>query len=252
MRTDNEKGIDYEGRHFTMYQATQRQRQLERAIRKQKRRILVDESIGDKKKLQQDQIKYQVLDQEYKRFSKAAGLRLQHERMEMTGFGPKQAMAAENTYLQSQSKINSVEIAEKPDIIEPSKEKGGTYVHYITRLDIDKYKCVSDKITTDEVIITDERIQHIRERHPNDFERYERYMREIIQSPDYILEANKPNTAFLLKQIVEADERFQLILRLAVQGDPAEYKNSVITFLKVEEKRYKRYLRTKNILYKPE
>lgn len=170
----------------------------------------------------------------------------------MAGFDPKQARAAEKTYSQSQSKINAVEIAEKPDIIEPSKEKGGADVHYITRLDIDKYKCVSDKITTDEVIITDERIQHIRERHPNDFERYERYMREIIQSPDYILEANKPNTAFLLKQIAEEDERFQLILRLAVQGDPAEYKNSVITFLKVEEKRYKRYLRTKNILYKPE
>lgn len=95
MRSDNEKGIDYEGRHFTMYQATQRQRQLEREIRKQKRRILVDESTGDKEKLQQDQIKYQVLNQEYKRFSKAAGLRLQHERMEMAGFGPKQVRAAE-------------------------------------------------------------------------------------------------------------------------------------------------------------
>ena len=49
-----------------------------------------NESTGDKEKLQQDQIKYQVLNQEYKRFSKAAGLRLQHERMEMAGFGPKQ------------------------------------------------------------------------------------------------------------------------------------------------------------------
>ena len=96
-RQDNEKGIDYDGRHYTMYQATQHQRQLERAIRKQKRRILVDESTGDKEKLQRDQIKYQVLDQEYKRFSKAAGLRIQHERMEMSGFGPKQAMDAEKT-----------------------------------------------------------------------------------------------------------------------------------------------------------
>lgn len=94
-RKDNEKGVDYEGRHFTMYQATQHQRKLERAIRKQKRRILVDESTGYKEKLQQDQIKYQVLNQEYKRFSKAAGLRLQHERMEMAGFGPKQARAAD-------------------------------------------------------------------------------------------------------------------------------------------------------------
>ena len=47
-----------------------------------------------KERLRQSQIKYQVLNQEYKRFSKAAGMRLQHERTEMVGFGPKQATAA--------------------------------------------------------------------------------------------------------------------------------------------------------------
>lgn len=98
-RQDNEKGIDYDGRHYTMYEATQRQRKLERAIRRQKRRILVaEQNPDDKERLQQAQIKYQVLNQEYKRFSKAAGLRLQHERMEMSGFGPKQATAAENSF----------------------------------------------------------------------------------------------------------------------------------------------------------
>ena len=94
-RKDNEKGIDYNGRHYTTYEATQHQRKLERTIRKQKRRILVDESTGDKEKLRQDQIKYQVLNQEYRSFSKAAGLRLQHERTEMSDFGAKQAVAAE-------------------------------------------------------------------------------------------------------------------------------------------------------------
>lgn len=93
MRRGNENGVNYEGIHYTMYEATQRQRNLERKIRKQKRRILVDESTGDKERLQQDQIKYQVLNQEYKRFSEAAGLRTQHDRMEMHGFGPKQETA---------------------------------------------------------------------------------------------------------------------------------------------------------------
>ena len=103
-RSDNEKGVDYEGRHYTMYEATQRQRQLERSIRKQKRRILVaEQNPGDKERLQQTQIKYQVLDQEYKRFSKAAGLRLQHERMEMAGFGPKQAKAADGEWKKAET-----------------------------------------------------------------------------------------------------------------------------------------------------
>ena len=125
-------------------------------------------------------------------------------------------------------------------------------VHIIGKIDIEKYKCVTEDIKTDEVIITDKQIEHIKERHPNDYERYFNYAKEIIEKPDYILEANKPNTAFILKHIVDNGKNYQLILRLKASSDPKVYKNSIITFLKVENKRYKRYLRTKNILYKSE
>lgn len=93
-RQDNEKGITYQGRHYTVYEATQRQRQLERAIRKQKRRILVDEATGDKEQLSIDQTKLVRLNDEYARFSKAAGLRSQRERANIPGFGVKEAGAA--------------------------------------------------------------------------------------------------------------------------------------------------------------
>lgn len=96
-REDNEKGIIYNGKHYTMYEATQRQRLLERKIRKVKRRILVDEKLGDTERLSIDRTKYVVTNDEYRRFSKAAGLRVRHERMEMTGFGPKQHGAAEES-----------------------------------------------------------------------------------------------------------------------------------------------------------
>nr|DAH76945.1 MAG TPA: minor capsid protein [Caudoviricetes sp.] len=93
-KADNATGIDYQGRHYTMYEATQMQRKLERHMRTQKRRILVDEATGDKEKLQTDQIRYVRLNGEYARFSRAAGLRTQQERAEVGGFGPKQARAA--------------------------------------------------------------------------------------------------------------------------------------------------------------
>jgi hypothetical protein len=125
-------------------------------------------------------------------------------------------------------------------------------VYYIGKLDREIYKCVTKDITTDDVIITDTQVKHIKERHPNDYERYFKYANEIIKNPDYILEANKSDTAFLLKHIEDNNKNYQLILRLKTSKDPAEYKNSVITFLKVEEKRYRRYLRTKKILYKSE
>lgn len=97
MRRENEKGIDYEGKHYTMYEATQRQRKLERAIRDRKRRILIDEAAGDKERLAQDQTKLVRLNDEYKRFTKAAGLRSQRERANIAGFGPKETAAAKRS-----------------------------------------------------------------------------------------------------------------------------------------------------------
>lgn len=94
-REDNEKGITYQGRHYTGYEATQMQRSIETSMRKQKRKILIDEATGDKRKLQTDQIRLVRLSEEYKRFSEAAGLRTEPERARVTGFGRGQAMSAE-------------------------------------------------------------------------------------------------------------------------------------------------------------
>lgn len=93
-RTDNEKGVTVEGRHYTGYEAAQMQRRLERAIRTQKRRVMVDEAAGDTEKLAQDRTRLNVLHQRYREFSKAAGLRTQYERTEVAGFGEKTKRAA--------------------------------------------------------------------------------------------------------------------------------------------------------------
>ena len=87
-RQQNESGVTVDGRNYTGYEATQRQRQLERAIRGQKRKILIDKTVGDEEKLQADQIKLVRLRDEYARFSKAAGLPTQHARAEAAGFTP--------------------------------------------------------------------------------------------------------------------------------------------------------------------
>ena len=109
-----------------------------------------------------------------------------------------------------------------------------------------------DEFVTDQVIITDERIQHIKDRHPNDYERFCLYIPEIIADPDYIIEANKPNTAILMKEIVENNEKFKLVLRIKVKNDPAEYKNSIMTFWHIGDKTWCKSLKNKNILYRRE
>ena len=95
MRRRNEKGVVVDGRHYTLYEATQRQRKFERSIRNTKRKILIDESAGDAEKLRWDQIRLVRLREEYHRFSKAAGLPEQYERMEKAGFAWKHGKAAE-------------------------------------------------------------------------------------------------------------------------------------------------------------
>jgi len=64
------------------------------------------------------------------------------------------------------------------------------------------------------------------------------------------MESKKPNTAFVLKRIVQEGKNFQLILRLKTSNDCSDYQNSVITFLKVDDKKAAKYLRNKKILYK--
>lgn len=137
-------------------------------------------------------------------------------------------------------------------MIEVPSTKEAADVHFIGKINQDIYRCVTENIRTDEVIITDNQIQHIKERHPNDYERFSEYLSKIVEAPDYIIESPKPNTALVLKEIIQEGDRFKTVVRLVVAGDNPEYKNSIITFMKIDMKEWNRLLRNKKILYKRE
>lgn len=231
---DDGLGCDFEGKHYTAYEATQKQRSIERDIRKQKRLKAAYEAAGQTEEAAAG-AKLRRLNQKYRAFSKAAGLPEQRERTRAYTPAPNKQFPNPPTH---------GVIKEKPG--------EGAAVQTIGKIDMEKYRCVSDKIRTDEVVITDERIAHIKDHHPNDFERYYKYMEDIVKKPQYILEDKVPATAVILKEYVEAGERFRLILRLAMPSDPASYKNSVITFMEISERKFRKYLRNKKILYNSE
>lgn len=54
-------------------------------------------------------------------------------------------------------------------------------------IDMIKYKCITEDIKTDEVIITEKQIQHIKARYPNDYERFSKYFKEIVENPTILL-----------------------------------------------------------------
>ena len=68
----------------------------------------------------------------------------------------------------------------------------------------------------------------------------------------FLVEDRHPATALVLKQIEENGERFRLALRLVTGSDNPDYKNSVITFLKIREKEWNRLIKNKKMLYKAE
>jgi hypothetical protein len=184
------------------------------------------------------------LNKRYEKISENAGLIQKRERMSVEGFSA--VKAANQLKNVTKSDIISQNAVEKPET--------GDGVRTICRLDRNIYSCITKDIVTDEVVLINERILHIQDHHPDDFEKYGRYIKEMIEQPDYIIEANreKDKSGLVLKEFVDNDERFRLILRLATSADKEGYKNSIITFQYVKKKEYDRLIRNKNILYKKE
>lgn len=97
MVADNEKGVTYNGKHYTLYGAGQEQAAIENAIRQMRRQVLCDEESGSDD-LQKHQIRLRVLQSEYSRFCRATGRRTRTERLYTAGFGRSQASRAVWTY----------------------------------------------------------------------------------------------------------------------------------------------------------
>lgn len=124
-------------------------------------------------------------------------------------------------------------------------------LHSLGKIDLKTYENVSKDIVTDELIITDERLSHIKERHPEDYEKYLAYIEECATDPDYLIEANKPNSALALKEIADENNRkFRVVVRVTTSKDDPIYKNSIISYQSIKEKEWDRLLRNKSILYK--
>lgn len=73
----------FEGKTYTAYEATQKQRQLETAMRAKKREMIGYEAAGMDQEYKYAKAKYRALSSEYKRFSKAADLPEQRQRLKL-------------------------------------------------------------------------------------------------------------------------------------------------------------------------
>lgn len=86
MNRESQSIIEYEGKKYTAYEATQVQRKLETAIRKEKDRQIIARASGDKDGVGQAQQNITTLTYKYNDFSKRAGLDTYKNRLSVSGY----------------------------------------------------------------------------------------------------------------------------------------------------------------------
>ncbi len=88
MNEAEQKPVEWKGKTYTKYEATQRQRALETTMRAQRQEMkLLKEGGADEDDLINLRARYRATSQEYVRFSEAAGLPQQRERVSIDGLG---------------------------------------------------------------------------------------------------------------------------------------------------------------------
>lgn len=89
--------FEYQGRKYTRYEATQKQRQIETKMRELKRRLIGFSAQENHAEYTATSIRLKRLQAEYKAFSKAADLREQPERSYVQGYRRKSASRAKRS-----------------------------------------------------------------------------------------------------------------------------------------------------------
>lgn len=251
----------YEGKQYTAYEAQQQMRKMERAMRKQKDRCIAADAAGDTETFTAVSIKLRRQKDIYEDFCKAAGTYTEYERTFVAGYNRRLA-GKTGAVTRAQNKQKNLQIPltepDKGGIIQTDVQKhikAGkpmSDIHYIGRISRELFKGVTKDIQTDEVIITNVQIEHIKERPPNDYEDFYNSIKATVENPEYIFQSDQPNSALVMNSVDCNGKSLIIILRLKVSTDPNNYKNSIITLMGLSEKKRKKYIRNKKVLYKRE
>lgn len=140
------------------------------------------------------------------------------------------------------------------DIIETNNKKEVKDVQNIGKLDKNKLGKYKDKMMTDEVVLTKERLEeHILVSHKKEYEQLVPYLKSIIEQPDIILDDNRnKDTVIILKNISEIGKNGRVVVKIAVAEDCDKHpKNSIITLMKLNDRTWKQTLKNRgNIIFK--
>lgn len=126
-----------------------------------------------------------------------------------------------------------------------------TEIKSLGRIDIKILESEYGEIKTDEIVVTNERLDHIKERHPEDFELFNTYGKESVEHPDMLIKDEKhEGTVFMIKKL--PDTNLNVVVRVVLETDEEGLKNSVMTFYRIRERNLRKLTEKNKLLYKRE
>lgn len=227
----------YRGREHTTYTALQKQRKMELQMRAQRQEIaLLKEGGGSTLDILAAQARYRTIMNEYVSFSKAMNMPQQMERVYMDGLGRsvKKSVAKKSLFGTIEARLSK-------------EEKAVTTIRSLGKVKKEVIEKEFGKIQTDEIIITNEREEHIKSRHPEDYELFQKYGAETVSSPDLMIRDGKnKGTVFMIKRLHGTN--LNVVVRVALERDEKGLKNSVMTFYRLRERNLRKMIEKNSIL----
>lgn len=122
-------------------------------------------------------------------------------------------------------------------------------MQYIGKIDKEKLRRYKNVIT-DDVIISDERIEHIKAHHP-DIEMQElNYIKKVLNDPEYIFEDRKNiDTILMVRKIIENNKIYRMVVKLNTNSKLLDKSNTIISFWNISKKKLEQYKRNKIIIF---
>ena len=122
-------------------------------------------------------------------------------------------------------------------------------IKILGRLNTQPLEAEFGKLKTDEIVLTDERLAHIKNRHPNDFSFFQQYSIETVTKPDTIIkDCKNQNTVFMIKKL--DDTNVNVVVKLVLNNDTENIKNSIMTFYRLRDRNLKKLEKNNKVLYK--
>lgn len=211
------------------YNLSQKQRYLERGIRKWKRKERIFKSTDDKEYYEKCKAKVKEWQLRNKEFTEENNLRRDFSR--------------EN--VEEVTKYNDSDIIAK-NIKEEERKK----VQYIGKIDKDKIGEYGNKIVTDNVVISEERILHIKDHHPELEAEEINQIKDILKDPDYVFKDRKNiDTVLYVKNIVKHDKNYRMVVKLNTNENAIDKANTIISMWSIGKKKLGQYIRNEEIVY---